>query len=230
MKTTLLKIAAAGVVALASTPAFAATINGGSAAGQDLYRGVTEGTDAVVYSEATGVTVDANSNVTVDFLVGTNLMQGVATSGINTFSSGQTLTAGTYDSHLIHFDPTSGMFAPGSTTVAASGSWDFGATIVGIILSNGGSQSLLNDSDALFGTAARYDDHLGRRSEVRDSITLTSATELAFTFSTNTTHVDNIRVLTQAAVPAVPVPASGLLLIAGLGAMGAMRRKASKKA
>ena len=153
----------------------------------------------------------------MDFLVGANLMQGVATAGIDTFVSGQTLTAGTYDSHLIHFDPM------GSGSVM--GSWDFGATIVGIILSNNGTQTLLNASDAIFGTATIYDNHLGRRTESIDFFTLTSSTSLSFDLTTNANHVDNIRVLTE--VAAVPLPASALLLLSGFGAM---RRKASKKA
>ena len=211
-------LAAASVVTLAAAPAFASTVSGGSAAGLDLTRNVTQGADAVVYSEATGVT--AGSSVTVDFLVGTNLSVGVATSGIDTFASGQALTAGTYDSHLIHFDPN------GRGSVL--GSWDFGATIVAIILSNNGVQTLLNDTDSLFGAAGTtYDDHLGRRTESDASITLISGTSLAFDLRTNANHVDNTRVLTE--VASVPLTTSALLL-SGFGAMDVMRRKASKKA
>lgn len=220
MQSKYLKIAAVSVAALASTPAIASTVSGGAAAGLDLTRNVTQSNDVVVFSEATNVTV--GSNVTVDFLAGANLIEGVSTPGIDTFSSGQTLTAGTYDSYLIHFDP----LAAGSIM----GSWDFGAKIVGIILSNSGTQTLLNASDSIFGTAATYDTSLGRRVESNDSFILTGSSFLSFSLATNANNVDNFRVLTE--VAPVPVPASALLLLTGFGAMGAMRRrrKASKKA
>lgn len=202
--------------ALIGSAVSAQAVTVSSAAGQDLTRNVTQANELQIFTEATGVTVGAG-DVTVDYLVGTNLNAGDTASGVDLFASGQALTAGTYDSFLVHYDPT------GRDALTAT--FDFGATIVAIILSNGSSQTLLEASDAIFGTAAAYDDSIGRRTESGDSFTLVNGTTLSFDLGTNANHVDNIRVLTQADVAPVPVPAAGLMLLTALGGAAALRRR-----
>lgn len=206
-------LATAAVLACTAFSAQAATIS--AATGLDLGRGDTESNTLQVFSEAQGVVV-AGGAVTVDYLVGANLSVGDTASGVSTFSSGQSLTAGTYNSFLVHFDP---MSAGSISNIAI----DFGETIVGIIVSNSGSSKLLNSTDGLFGTAAAYDDHLGRRTEDSDSFVFTNGTTLTFSLGTNATHIDNIRVLTE--VAAVPLPASLPLLVAGFAGLGLIRRR-----
>lgn len=185
------------------------------AAGFDLTRNTTQSAAVQVFSEQTGVTVGSNA-VTLDYLVGGNLNVSDTATGVSNFTSGQSLTAGTYDSFLVHFDPVG---AGSAVNIAI----DFESTIVGIIVSNAGSSQLLNLSDAIFGTAAAYENHIGRRAEDSDTFSLTNASTLTFNLSTNANHIDNIRVLTQ--VTAVPLPASLPLLLAGFGGFAALRRR-----
>ncbi len=200
------------VAFLAATGAHAGTVN--------LMNGGTEAVDAVLYDEQTNKTVGANE-VKVDFLA-SDLAGAGSVSGIDTQTGGTYLAAGTYDSFLIHFDSKDGA---GST----SGSFSFVGDIVAIILSNTnkvqdfGTEALLNASDAIFGDPSyMYENHFGRRTENHDSIELVDAKTLSFELSTNATHIDNIRVITQ--VAPVPVPASLPLLLAGFGGFAALRR------
>ena len=209
-----LSLMAAALIAGASTTQ-AATFT--PADGLDLTRNSTQDANVVAYSEQSDVTV-AGGAITVDFLVGANLNVGDSSGGVSTFTSGQALGAGTYNSYLVHFDPDGG----GS----ADATFDFGETIVGLILSNAasnGGPQLLNLSDATFGAAGTtYDTHVGRRTESTDGFELLSATSLYVDLTTNSNHVDNIRVLT---VAAVPVPASLPLLLAGFGGLAMLRRR-----
>lgn len=212
------KIAISAIALIASVAsAQASTI---LAAGFDLSRNTTQDAGIQVFSEQTGVVVGADS-VTLDYLVGGNLNISDNATGVSTFSSGSFLTAGTYDSFLVHFDP----IGAGSVDNIAV---DFGSTIVGIIVSNAGTSQLLNLSDVIFGTAATYDDHIGRRAEDNDSFSLTNASTLTFSLSANANHIDNIRVLTE--VPAVPLPAGGLLLLSALAGTAALKRRKKKRA
>lgn len=207
-------LAAAALIASALS-AQAATIT--SSAGLDLRPDATESNDVKVFSENGDVAVGAGQ-VTVDFLVGTNLNVGETKDGLNNFAGGALLAAGSYDSYLLHFDP----LPSGST---ASISVDFGVNIIGLILSNSGTQTLLNRTDATFGNAAFFDQDGSRRAENNDEFTLTSATSISFDFLAGAGYTDNVRILTE--VAPVPLPATLPLLLAGFGGLGLARRRRS---
>lgn len=207
-------LAAAALVASALS-AQAATIN--PSTGLDLRADATQGSDVKVFSEKTDVTI-GEDQVTVDFLVGTNINVGDSKIGLNNFAGGAVLAADTYNSFLLHFDPV-------NTSRVSNFSVDFGYKIVGLVLSNSGSQRLLNLSDATFGTAAFFDKDGSRRAENNDAFTLTSATSVNFNFYAGVGYTDNVRILTE--VVPVPLPATLPLALIGLGGLAMMRRRTS---
>lgn len=208
---------------LSAAAVLAASVVGASAA-TILTQGSSEAVGAQVFAENTA-TVGAG-DVTVDYLVGSNLDAGDSFRGVNQFSGGVSLDAGTYASYLIHYDPLN------SNGGSASGSYTFDGDIVAVIVSNGAGRGntadgttdqLLNLSDAVFGNAT-YEQSISRRSEGHDVFELVSANTLAFDFGTSRGFIDNVRVITAAPVP---IPASLPLLLAGLGGMAYLRRRAS---
>jgi len=220
-------ISAIATVMAFSGMAQAATVSAAEVLPTSLVRGEVQGPNARLFAEQTGVTV-TDGQVTVDYLAA-DLTLGDVYNGVTNFVSGSPLGAGTYDSFLIHFDPV----GAASTT----GSFSFAGDIVAIILSNGSGNTdqtspngLLNVSNGVFGVGTTtYESHVGRRAEgaplvnTSDTFSLISATEISFDLTTNAEHIDNIRVITQ--VAPVPLPAGGLLLIAGLGALALQRRR-----
>lgn len=197
-----------------------------SAAGADLYRGVTESDDAQVFSEQTSVDISTvTGGVEVDYLLGVNLMEGAYAWGRNDLAAGQseTLMTGVFDSYLVHFDPdiSSGKFSISDVQI------DFGTDIVALILSNSGTSKLLLDSDATFGTAARYETHKARRAENNDKLSVTGSVLTLETLTANALWIDNIRVLTvaESTLAPVPVPASLPLLLVGFGGLFAASRR-----
>lgn len=191
-----------------------------NSAGLDLSEGASVSSDLQVFAEQSNVTVDAG-DVTVDYLVGSNLAVGDDFTGLNTNGNGLGLTAGTYDSYMLHYDT-----AAASTLTDVTVSFD--TDIVAIILSNVGGGSLLNLSDAVFGDASAFDTTNGRRAESSDLFTLTASNTLVVDrLIVGAPYTDNIRVLTVAAedLSAVPVPASMPLLLAGFAGLVALRRK-----
>lgn len=206
-------LSAVTAIALSSVAAGAATLN--------LDDGQTEGVDALLVAEKTSVSVGADE-VTVDYLLGSNLAVGGTVLGVNTFSSGFSLASGSYDSHLIHFDPLNNS---GATT---SGSFDFVGDIVALIVSNNGTSQLLNLSDAVFAAAGvTYENEVHRRSEGPDpngdSFTLVDANTLTYNFKTTSRFIDNVRVITE--VAPVPVPAALPLLLVGLGGLAMLKKR-----
>jgi hypothetical protein len=211
-----LMMMAAGVLFATAMTTQAATFT--PSAGLNLSLNQTQSNAIQAFSEKTGVTVGANQ-ITVDFLVGTNLNVGNTKIGLNNVAANApALTAGTYDSYLLHFD----RLTNGSVSNVT---FDFGSNIVGLILSNSGSKQLLNLSDSIFGTASAFDLNGSRRAETNDSFTLTNATTLTVSLLAGANFTDNIRVITAAAVAPVPLPASLPLLLAGFGGLAAMRRR-----
>lgn len=216
------------ILALAATVAISAF--GAQASTFDFTQGASENRMPQLIAEATGVTV-GDGDVTVDYAVGANLMVGDDFSGTSQFSDGVALAGGTYNSYLIHFDPTNN-----TSRRMKEMTFTFAENIVGIILSNGAgtgnnadgvTDQLLNLSDRIFGLAgASYEQTISRRSENSDDMTLLTANSLFVNLATNNGYIDNIRVLT-AAPSVVPVPASLPLLLVGLGGIAALRRRKS---
>jgi hypothetical protein len=80
----------------------------GSAAEFDLRRGVFETALVQGFDELQCVEV-ADGEIIVDFLVDDNIFRNDIIDGIKNYSSanGRALPAGTYTSHLLHYDPPS---------------------------------------------------------------------------------------------------------------------------
>ena len=129
---------------------------------------------------------------------------------------GGTVPAGTVvDSTLVWVDP--------SVLMNTQATIDFSSDIVGIIV---GSVTLFL-TESLFGSDVVtyfYDSMTGL--ERIDRLFIVDENTITINFWTDNPG-DYIRVLT--ATP-IPVPAAGLMLLAGLGALGAMRRRSPKTA
>ncbi|MEM9342779.1 MAG: VPLPA-CTERM sorting domain-containing protein [Pseudomonadota bacterium] len=203
----LTKIAAVSAMILSlGTTAQAATMN--------FSQGQTENASAILHAEGEGVVIQ-DGVLFADYVVGENLSVGDTFNGRNTASNLIEVDGGTYSSHLIHFDPL------GSNGGSASGTFDFVGRIVAIIVSNNtsGGGRLLNDTDALF-SGDTYEQSVSRRSENSDVFQLIDGNTLAYDFRTVQGYIDNVRVVT-----AVPLPASALLMLGGLAAIGLVRSK-----
>lgn len=212
--------AAISLVATSATYALSVSTPETLSGSADLTRNMTESANVRLFAEQTNVVY--TGGITVDY-VAASIGDGVSTSGVSNFSSGTALSAGKYDSFLIHFDPIGGGSAQASFT--------FGQKIVAIILSNGSgnqnpnpSDGLLNLSDGTFGVGITYDTHVGRRSENSDSFILSDGLQtISVDLTTNSNFIDNMRVVTEAAP--IPLPATAWLLIAGLAGLGVAKRR-----
>jgi len=205
---------AALAAAVMATSAQASTIN--------LMRNNTQSSAAVLFEEQSGVEVGMG-DVMVDYVVGSNLAVGDTVKGVNNQKNPLSLAAGTYDVSLIHFDPL--------VKGRSEGSFTFAGSIVALILSNKGSGKLLNLSDGTLGLTSTYtyESNSGRRSEKGDRFTLLDANTLAFRFNANSTHIDNVRVITTP-LATMPLPAGMPFLLAGLGGFYVLRKYRGQKA
>ncbi|MEO0762354.1 MAG: hypothetical protein AAFZ09_11180 [Pseudomonadota bacterium] len=190
-------------------------ILGGPAAGLDFNEGSLENSQAQVFDEREQAV--AATPQLVDFLVGDNLIAGQQVSGISSpsLSDTRTLAAGTYNSHIVHFDPV-GAGSTGPFTIV------FDAPIRAVITSAAGP-ALLQATDAIFGAAgATYETGIGRRLEDGDLFTLIDPVTLRVdSLSTNSSNNDQLRIVT-----AVPLPAGAALLVAARGMGALLRRRA----
>lgn len=218
------RVVAAAIMVLISGSAHSAVVSAigsstiyGSATGVDLTEGNRDSSAITSYDEAQAKTIGSNE-VFVDYLVGANLSLGDTVAGVDSIgpTGGRALQAGTYDSHLLQFDPN------GSAS-GISATFTFSGEIVGLIVSNSGSSALLNLSDVVFGTASAYENLLGRRVESSESLTLVSSYELRLNgWKASNPWTDEVRVITESSFPAVPLPAALPMLLAGLAGLAGL--------
>ncbi|MEM9764968.1 MAG: hypothetical protein AAF968_21105 [Pseudomonadota bacterium] len=202
-------------------------VNAGSASGVDLSEGGTENASIQAFTERQDVDVAANA-LTVDFLTGPggNLVVGNTISGLsNSAGTPFLLPEGVYSSHIIVYDPVD---QSGRQTVE-NGSVRFDGEIVAIVTSNvgssgGASDRRLDNSDVL-GNASSYDNGDGRRLEGPDSITLSAIDTITINLlRVGGSNIDHFRVITRE-FSDVPLPASIIGLLAGLGLLSMQRRR-----
>ncbi len=178
---------------------------------------------------ATGEVIAAPASVTDAAPVNSPLIQGFnEKSGVtlaapltmqNYNLSPTTALAGTtVDSHMFFMNRSGGAL---QTTAA---SFSFSTNVLGIITSLAG----LDATDSLLGAAGTtYEDGFTARGlEGADSVAFSGNT-VSLTFAI-TQPGDWVRVITVADVAPVPLPAGASLMLAGIGAFAAMRRKAKK--
>jgi hypothetical protein len=115
---------------------------------------------------------------------------GTTTTGFGSLVGTNVAAGHTVNSHLLHFDP--------SITLTRSGTvWFPGETIIGLIVNNGGTDSL-EDSDAIFSPATTFSTTLGSRGleNTGDSVTLAGTRKSVTVTMTVSTSQDQIRVIT----------------------------------
>mgnify|MGYP000090622030 CR=1 FL=1 len=185
--------------------------------GLDLRWGHTESNQVQSFNEEQNTYIN-NDQVNVDYLLGNNLFVGDSINGIRHSNSNLTLAAGTYNSHLLHFDPlgTSGGQVSNSR-------FTFEEDIVAIIL--GGNYLKLSD-DIFGGTGTIYQNDNSRRLEPHDFLTFESSNTLVLDrLLVGKYWIDNARVITQT----VPEPGPMALFCLGLLGLAGSRVYASKK-
>ncbi|KZY59085.1 hypothetical protein A3752_05710 [Oleiphilus sp. HI0081] len=213
-KNMLKRIIAVSSLLFAASSVNAGLINPtGNADGLNFSWSQQESDQLQTFDEQQGVAI-AHQQVQVDYLLGSNLFVGDTLRGQQTGKNSPYLSAGSYSSHLIHFDPLG--TSSGKETKQLI---EFDSDIVAIIL-NG---KKLNASDNIFGgTGANYETSTSRKWESNDFLTFTSSQSILVDRATVGRYwIDDARIITQS----VSEPSSIALLGLGLLGLVGIRRK-----
>ena len=199
--------------------ALISTVGGVLAGGAplDLSEGASQNSLIQGFNEDQGVTTTGLTPIDYDITDATLLLTGISGAG-----GAKTLGPGTYDSHIIHYDPP----PPGRQSSEAS--FTFDGTIVALMVTANSPIATLYATDSIFNSTTTDwnsgDNPIGRRAENGDTFNFDGNTLNVTLFSTNASNVDQIRVLTLRN-PTVPLPATVWLFGAGLAGLGAVRRR-----
>lgn len=177
----------------------------------DVSEGASQNANIQAFSEDINVlTTDA---IDVDYDV---TDAGAALTGFSSGNGGGTLVAGTYNSYLLHFDPT-------ASGTASDAVFTFAGNIVALIV----NVDFLTATDSVFNSITTDfnsgDNVLGRRSENTDTFTFVANALTVNLLSTNATNVDHIRVITLADAAEVSAPTTMMLILMGFAALGFRR-------
>lgn len=153
-----------------------------------LVNGASESARVQVFDEAQDVEVSEGA-FTVDYLFDESDL-GAHFTGVEHGSVVEEalLPAGTYDSHLIHFDP------PGAYGTVSDATIEFDGEIVAVIV----GAPLLRGSDATFAPGVAFQNDATRRAEPDEQFLLLSETTLQVLYMVaGGGYVDEVRVLTR---------------------------------
>ncbi|GFE52079.1 hypothetical protein So717_38320 [Roseobacter cerasinus] len=198
-------VCGAAAVCLAMQPVQAAVVDGMVTGGDGSFEQIVN---------TTGLMVGEN-NQQIDRLFAFNEKQSITLGADLVTDIGGTIAAGTtISSHYVFFDPASESFQDGYV--------DFDSNILGIIT----SVDLLIDSDFLGADDVTYLSPDLRGIEAPDDVSIDpgNLSRVLVDWAANDPG-DYIRIITGIEPAVIPIPATGLLLVGGLGLMAMTRRR-----